>query len=256
MLKLSSLILLAICMAPSLLGQEITKGEIIKFKIKSITSMDGDGKVHKIDYYNDKGNLIKTGEEVNGKIVIRKEFVYDQNNLLMDERILNPKSELHHVNHFFYNAKLQLTKKESKKFSTIWEYEYDEFGNKVQEVRKSGGEGNNSVTTYKYADKLLVTELTTDEVLGKEKYVEYKYNERNHLIESKTKYFYFKTTIKMVYHYNDAGKLIQADERPSNGVASRTTYQYDENGLLIGELWRGSTGKPPIKTSYQFELTD
>jgi hypothetical protein len=252
-INLSSIFLIAFCIATPLFGQEITKEEIIKFKIKSITALDGDGKINKVDYYNDKGNLIKIGEDINGKITIRKEYVYDANNLLVDERILNPKGELHHVNHFYYNANRQLTKKESKKFNTTWEYEYDEVGNKIKEVRKSGLEGNNSTTTYKYDDKRLINELTTDDILGKEKYTEYKYNEKGQLIESKAKYFYFKTTIKIIYQYNADGKLFQADERPTNGVASKTTYQYDNNGILVGDIWRGSTGKPPIKTTYQFE---
>lgn len=253
MKKISIILFLTFCITAALFGQEITKEEIIKFKIKSITSMDGDGKVNKIDYYNDKGNLIKIGEEVNGKIVIRKEYVYDLNNLLVDERILNPKGELHHVNHYFYNPIHQLIKKESKKFNTTWEYEYDEVGNKIKETRKSGTEGNNSVIDYKYVDKRLATELTTDDELGKEKYTEYKYNLKGQLIESKTKYFYFKTTIKLIYTYNADGKLFQTDERPSNGVASKTIYQYDNNGLMISDTWRGSTGKLPIKTNYQFE---
>ncbi len=52
----------AIFLTTFLYGQEITKEEIVKFKIKSITTIDGDNQVKSIDYYNSEGDLIKIGE--------------------------------------------------------------------------------------------------------------------------------------------------------------------------------------------------
>jgi YD repeat-containing protein len=236
-----------------LYGQETTKADIVKFKIKSVSTVDGDGKITEIIFYNEHGDQTKIGEKINGQLVIRKEFIYDKNNVLIEERMFTHRGTIQNINRYFYNTSHQLIKKESKNLTTTWDYEYDALGNLVKETRKSGNPGTLSTTVFKYDGGILKEELTTDGTVGKEKHVEYKYNDKGLLAESKTKYFYFNTTVKKIYTYNYLGKLIQLDEKPSNGVSSRTTYEYNFDGLLLSESWRGLAGKGFSKITYQIE---
>lgn len=239
-----------------LYGQEITKEEIVKFKIKSITTIDGDDHVKSIDYYNPTGDLIKIGEKDEDKIRTRRQFIY-KNQLLTEERALDYKGDVLHTNKYSYNSKSQLTKKENvSSDNTVdgtWTYEFDESGNKIKETKKSGTMGN-SVTIFKYLGKQLIEEETTTESIGKEEKITYKYNDKGLLIEKKTKQFYFNTTITLTYSYNESDKLVQLDEKSSNGVSSKTTYQYNDKGLLVSDIWKSSLSKTSNKTRYIIEF--
>jgi hypothetical protein len=239
-----------------LYGQEITKEEIVKFKIKSITTIDGDDHVKSIDYYNTNGDLIKIGERDEDEIRIRRQFLY-KNQLLTEERALDYKGDILHTTKYYYNSKSQLTKKENvasdNSVDGTWTSEYDESGNKIKETKKSGTMGN-SVTIFKYLGKQLIEEETTTESIGKEEKVTYKYNDKGLLIEKKTKQFYFNTTITLTYSYNGSDKLVQLDEKSSNGVSSKTTYQYNDKGLLVSDVWKSSLGKTSNKTRYIVEF--
>jgi len=239
-----------------LYGQEITKEEIVKFKIKSITTIDGDDLIKSIDYYNTTGDLIKIGEKDGDQIRIRRQFIY-KNQLLTEERALDYKGDVLHTTKYYYNSKSQLTKKENvasdNSVDGTWTYEYDESGNKIKETKKSGTMGN-SVTIFKYLGKQLIEEETTTESIGKEEKITYKYNDKGLLIEKKTKQFYFNTTITLTYSYNVSDKLVQLDEKSSNGVSSKTTYQYNDKGLLVSDIWKSSLGKTSNKTRYIVEF--
>lgn len=239
-----------------LYGQEITKEEIVKFKIKSITTIDGDDHIKSIDYYNTTGDLIKIGEKDGDEIRIRRQFIY-KNQLLTEERALDYKGDVLRTTKYYYNSKSQLTKKENvasdNSVDGTWTYEYDESGNKIKETKKSGTMGN-SVTIFKYLGKQLIEEETTTESIGKEEKITYKYNDKGLLIEKKTKQFYFNTTITLTYSYNVSDKLVQLDEKSSNGVSSKTTYQYNDKGLLVSDIWKSSLGKTSNKTRYKVEF--
>lgn len=239
-----------------LYGQEITKQDIVKFKIKSITTIDGDDHVKSIDYYNGTGDLIKIGEKYEDEIRIRRQFIY-KNQLLTEERALDYKGDILHTNKYYYNSKSLLTKKENvssdNSIDGTWTYEYDESGNKIKETKKSGTMGN-SVTLFKYLGNQLIEEETTTESIGKENKISYKYNDKGLLIEKKTKQFYFNTTITLTYTYNDSDKLVQLDEKSSNGVSSKTTYQYNDKGLLVSDIWKSSLDKTSSKTRYIVEF--
>jgi hypothetical protein len=112
----------------------------------------------------------------------------------------------------------------------------------------------NSVTIFKYLGKQLIEEETTTESIGKEEKITYKYNDKGLLIEKKTKQFYFNTTITLTYSYNVSDKLVQLDEKSSNGVSSKTTYQYNDKGLLVSDVWKSSLGKTSNKTRYIVEF--
>jgi YD repeat-containing protein len=234
----------------------MTKEEIVKFKIKSITTIDGDDHIKSIDYYNTTGDLIKIGEKDADEIRIRRQFVY-KNQLLTEERALDYKGDVLHTTKYYYNSKSQLTKKgnvaSDNSVDGTWTYEYDESGNKIKETKKSGTMGN-SVTIFKYLGKQLIEEETTTESIGKEEKITYKYNDKGLLIEKKTKQFYFNTTTTLTYSYNVSDKLVQLDEKSSNGVSSKTTYQYNDKGLLVSDIWKSSLGKTSNKTRYIVEF--
>jgi hypothetical protein len=252
MCKLLGLLLGIIFLTTSLYGQEIAREEIVKFKIKSITTIDGDDDVKSIDYYNDNGDIVKIGDKDEDEITLRQEFVYNSSNLLTDEKTFNPNGKLHRLTKYTYDANNRLVKKESynpDKVDVTWTYEYDETGNKIKEVQKSGTMGN-SVTLFKYLGKQVVEEETTNETIGKEEKITYKYNDKGQLAEKKSRHFYFKTTITLTYIYNEIGKLVELREKSSNGVSSKTTYLYDDKGLLTGDTWKSSLDKTPNKTRY------
>src|SRR5687768_7187370 len=184
-----------------LYGQEITKEEIAKFNIKSVTTIDGDDIIKSIDIYNDKGLLIKINDRKSGEIRIRKEFVYNDNSLLTEERTFNTEGKIHRISKYTYNAKNQLIKEESynpDEIDLIWIYEYDETGNKLKATKASGTMGN-SMTVYKYSGKQLIKEETTTQSIGKEEKITYKYNDKGQLTERKSRHFYFDTTITLTY---------------------------------------------------------
>ena len=256
MCKLLGLTLGTIFLTTCLYGQEITKEEIVKFKIKSITTIDGDDNTKSIDIYNDKGDLVKINDKSNGEIKTRKEFIYNDNFLLTEERTFNTEGKIHRISKYTYNTKNQLVKEESfnpDEIDLTWTYEYDETGHKVKATKASGTMGN-SVTVYKYSGKQLAEEETTTESIGKEEKITYKYNDKGQVTENKSRHFYFNTTITLTYIYDDTGKLMELREKSSNGVSSKTTYQYDDKGLLIGDTWKSSLDKTPNQTRYLIEF--
>jgi hypothetical protein len=254
MYKLLGLILGTIFLATSLYGQEISKEEIIKFKIKSVTTVDSDGKIKSIDFYNDRGDIVRIGEDDNGRTETRKEFVYDKKGTLIEEKTFSSSGKIHHVDKYYYNSKNQLVRKEwidtDQSIDATWAYEYDEKGNKVRETQESGTIGN-SVTTFKYVNGQLTESETSNGSIGKENKITYKYNEKGNVIEEKTKDYFSNTTITLTYTYNETGKLTELREKSSNGVSSLTTYHYDDKGLLMSDVWKSSLGKEAHRTTYE-----
>ncbi len=81
------LILLFFFLVQVSIGQEISKLDIVKFKIKSITTIDGDGKIKCTEFYNDKGDLIKQGSlNDNKQLQIDRELFYNDSSRLIEER--------------------------------------------------------------------------------------------------------------------------------------------------------------------------
>lgn len=239
-------------------GQKISKPDIVKFKIKSITTIDGDGEIKYTEFYDDKGNFIKQGSLNDLKqLKVDRELIYNDSSQLIEERLYTRNGEVNTFSKYYYNDKSQLFKKEYIQFgevSATWMFEYDGKGNKISETQKSGTMGN-SVTEYKYDDKsLLVQEDKSNSSIGREERVNYKYSDKGQIMEKKTKAYYFNTTITLTFFYNDTGKLIKLIERSSNGVSSTTMYEYNDKGLLIGDTWEGSMSKVPQKTTYQISF--
>lgn len=252
------LILLSFFLVQVSAGQEISKSDIVKFKIKSITTIDGDGKAKYTVFYNDKGDFIKQGSlNDNKQLQIDRELFYIDSSQLIEERTYTSGGDINTTSKYYYNNKSQLFKKELIQFgevSAIWTFEYDEKGNKISETQASGTMGN-SVTKYKYDDKnFLIQEDKSNNSIGKEERVNYKYNNKGQLIEQKTKAYYFNTKITLTYSYNDAGKLSKLFEKSSNGISSKTLYEYNEKGLLISDTWESSISKTLQKTTYQISF--
>jgi hypothetical protein len=252
------LILLSLFLVQVSVGQEISKSDIVKFKIKSITTIDGDGKIKYTKFYNDKGDFVKQGSlNDNKQLQIDRELFYNDSSQLIEERTYTSSGDINTTSKYYYNDKKQLSKKEYIQFgevSAVWTYEYDDKGNKISETQTSGTIGN-SLTKYKYDDKsFLIQEDKSNNTIGKEERVNYKYNVNGNIIEKKTKAYYFNTTITLTYSYNDAGKLTKLFEKSSNGVSSTTLYDYNDKGLLIGDTWESSISKTTQKTTYQISF--
>jgi hypothetical protein len=230
-----SLTIATVLLSTFLYGQEVSKKDIVEFKIKSITTIDGDDHVQSIDYYDEAGDLIKIGRKGDDNSTeIWKVFIYDKSKLLTEERFLKSNGEIDKWIKYTYNSKLQLSKKEmvesDNQVSALWTYENDTNNNRTKETKRSGLIGNGE-TVYTYLGNQLLQEEITNETIGKEQKITYKYNDNGQVIEKKTKHFYFNTTITITYTYDDYAKLVQLAEKSSNGVSSKTKYQYDEKGL-------------------------
>ncbi len=236
-------------------GQEISQNEILKFKIKSIKTIDEDGTITNINFYNQHGNLFKQASpNEDNKIIINKEFIYDENDKLIQERTFDFKGDINLVINHSYNNLNQLIQSKlirNEEIIAIWLFDYDKNGNKIKETQTSNTMGN-SVTQYTYdLNQLLIHEDKSNTTIGKEELVAYQYNSAKLLIEKKTISYYFNTTIKVTYFYNDKNKLIKQVEDSSNGVSSMKTFEYNNDNLLIRDNWRGSISKITHKTTYE-----
>ncbi len=249
-----ALVILTSFLACVSIGQDISKADIIKFKIKSITTIYGDGKVKYIEFYNDKGALIKQGFLDDGKqLHIYRELLYNDSLQIVEERTYTSTGDTNRITKYYYDDKNQLLKKESifsGEVDATWTYKYDDNGNKISETQTSGTMGN-SLTNYKYdSNNLLVQEDKSNKTIGKEEQVNYKYSEKQQIIQKKTRLYYFNTTITLTYNY-EAGKLSNLLEKSSNGISSIISYEYNDKGLLVSHTWKDSLSKTPQRTTYQ-----
>lgn len=237
------------------LGQEITKADIIKFKIKSVATIDDEGKTKFIEFYNDKGDFIKQASfDDSDKLKVDRELIYNDSAQLVEERTYSTNGDINSKTNYYYDNKNQLIKKESisnGEVDAVWNYDYDGKGNKILEKQTSAIMGN-YVTTFKYdINNLVIQEDKTNNTIGKEERVNYKYSDKKQLLEKKTKSYYFNTVITLTYVYDEEGKLKELKEKSSDGVTSATTYEYNDKGLLISDTWEDSLSKTLQKTSYQ-----
>ncbi len=249
------LILLTFFISEYSFGQTISKSDILKFKIKTVKTIDGEGKIEKIEFFDTKGNLHKEGSMgEDNKIQINKEYIYDKNESLVEKRTFDFKGDIHTTTKHSYDNQNKLVKSEFSRFGELDEtltFEYDTNGNRIKETQTSVTMGN-SFTKFKYnLDNLLIQEEKTDSSIGKEERVTYNYNPTKQLKEKNTLSYYFNTIIKLTYTYNDKGSLIKLLENSSNGVSSTKTYLYNDKNLLISDSWTGSIGKMTHKTTYE-----
>jgi YD repeat-containing protein len=130
---------------------------------------------------------------------------------------------------------------------------YNDKGNKIGEKETSGS--LSAVTTFIYDNKnLLVQEDKWNSEIGKEQIVNYKYNQQGKIFEVKVNAYFFKIIITYEHTYDEAGRLIKLVERSSNAVSSTTTYEYNDNGLMVSETWKNSLSGTPAKTTYQINF--
>ena len=114
------LILLSFFLVQVSVGQEISKPDIVKFKIKSITTIDGDGKIKYTEFYNDKGNFIKQGSLNDHKqLQIDRELFYNDSSQPIEERTYISNSDINTTSKYYYNDKNQLFKKEFIQFGNV-----------------------------------------------------------------------------------------------------------------------------------------
>lgn len=132
------LILLSFFLVQVLIGQRISKPDIAKFKIKSITTIDGEGKIKYTEFYNEKGDFIKQGSlNDNKQVQIDKEFFYNDSSQLIEDRTYTSSGDINTTSNYYYNNKNRLIKEEHIQFgevSATWTFEYDEKGNKISEI--------------------------------------------------------------------------------------------------------------------------
>jgi YD repeat-containing protein len=239
-----------------LFGQEFSKSEILKHKIKSITLFDESGGIKKVSHYNEEGNLISTGVKAVANIVTNKELIYNDRKLLIEEKNFNPLGNLHFTHKFTYNSKKQLVKKETfdseNLLESSWLYEYDKKGNLEREMQKSKNLGNNE-TRYKYEKGRLAEEETTNETLGKEEKITFKYNAKGQVIEQKIKSYFTSSTSTISFTYDGQGKLIREVDRTEDEVDGETVYEYDNQGLLQRYTTKNTDGLTQV-TTCKFEF--
>jgi YD repeat-containing protein len=234
----------------SIYGQEPTKDQLRKFGITSITTIDGDGHVKSIEVFNKEGDLAKILDLNEGDTILRKDFLF-KDGLLQEEITYTTEGQAHRITKYKYDGGRALVRSESynpdKPDGTLV-YEYDQ-GKKVKETATSGTSGN-KVTVFKYLDSRLSEQEITNSLTGKEERSTYKYDEKGRLTEKQTRYFFSNTTMTEKFVYDNKGLLTEWIERSSNGVSSRSRYEYDTNGILIAEIWKGSLSKTPSRTTY------
>ena len=236
-------------------GQDITKEEILKFNIKSITVTADDSicKAETIYFYNDQGDIENIDDKDCLTGITRKNFAYDSQRLLREEKTFRLDGRIQQVDKYFYDSKNHLIKKESidsiGRIDVYWTYEYDDIGNKIKETQKSLTK-ENRVTRYKYANGKLTEEETSNDLVEMIDLMTYKYNNEGKLIESQAKDHFNRITTS-VYTYNEAGKLLKLEQKLSDDVSVVITYKYGDRGLLENCFWRSSLERTPYKTIYK-----
>lgn len=246
------LTLATIFLSTILYGQGITREEILKYKIKSLTAIDENEIVKSIEHLNDNGEIVRIDD--NDKKT-RREFVYDSNRLLVEERTYTTDGGIEKIMKFFYNETNQLVKSElfnHGKVTATWTYKYDQNGNREKESQ-SGTMGN-SVTVFKYEGTQLIKEETTKETFGKEEVTNYKYDKNGQLSRTKSIFYHTNTTFIVKYSYDEKRKIIEINTKQMNGASfiasSKTTYRYNEKGLLEAVTSESPLDNKLSKTRY------
>jgi hypothetical protein len=246
------LTLAAIFVSTILYGQAITKEEIIKYKVKSITAIDENEAVKSIEYFNDNGEIVRIDDNDEKT---RKEFVYDSNRLLTEERTYATDDTTNKIMKFDYDKIGQLIKRElfsDGKVTTTWIYEYDHNGNRIKESQS--GTMVNSVTVFKYEGSKLIKEDKTKEAFGKEETTSYKYNKSGQLAKMESRIYSTNTIFTVKFSYDEKGKIIKIDTKQITNssyiASSKTTYQYNEKGLLEAMTYKDPLDNKLSMTRY------
>ncbi len=252
-MKKIALIIIILLQTNFVSSQEISKSERIEFKIKKIESFNGEGNLERTNLFNENGELIKVFDR-EGKI--QKELIYNDKKQLLKEIKYNFNGKILNSIKHIYNPKNQLVKKEltdsGGKTNAFWMFEYNGKNELIRETKKSET-ATNSTTEYKYKNSKLVETFVKNKTIGKESKTTFKYEENGRLTQKKTKYYFSNTTMTWKYSYNEKGKLTKLVDKSNNGMKSTTNYEYDKNGLLIKESWKGSFSKENSITNYKFE---
>jgi hypothetical protein len=238
--------------APSL-SQEVAKADIQKFRIKSITTIEDNGDVKSIEYFNEAGDKVKVYEVTKRDTILQRGFTYT-NGLLTEELVYTTQGKAHQANKYTYNTANQLIKKEyfsqpKNELSASEEFFYDNSGRVVKEIDKSHNIVEDECI-FEYEEGRLSAEEITNKTIGRQERTTYKYDETGKLIRKKKNHFYFNTVITTKYTYDDSGRLTIEREKSSAGPSSTVFYQYNEEGLLQSYTWKSSFGKESYKTTY------
>lgn len=232
--------------------QEIWKEKIIKFKIKSVTSINSKGRVKSKYFYDDFGNVSRI--ESNSDSVTVRVLIYDSARKLIEKRIINSKGQIYRFITYFYNSSGQLIKMDwtdsDKRSEGTWTYDYDRDGNKIKETQESKLLGY-KVTKFTYVNGRLSVSETSDDLLRKSKRVSYKYNRSDQVKKEKMiDYSWDNFTSTLIYSYNNAGNLVTLKQKYNGASSSYMIYQYNERGLLETEIWKNLEEKESDKTTY------
>ena len=182
--------------------------------------------------YNDKGYILEW-----------KDYIYDENNLLLTEITYDDSGTetLHRM--YTYDSKGNvLSKKTESNFSgSGWRcdnydvFDYDEYGNLIQ---KSTVDNDNEAEilwyyTYLYQDGLLCIEQYHSGA-GNDEIRNYTYDNDGNIILLDIYYEVYDKHTCIEYIYEN-GLLIKKHGLNSNDTAGYVSYEYDNNGNLIKE---------------------
>jgi hypothetical protein len=239
-----------------LCAQEITKADILKFKIKTITTIEEDGSVKSVNQYNERGNIVMVYDKKDDELKLREDFNYNEKGSVIINRVYNTDGSVFQLTKYFYDSIERLVRSEQynwkNSLDVVKTYEHDTSGNKIKEIRDSKTSGS-TVTVFNYENNRLIEEEVINETIGKEEKSTYKYNKKGLLLEKKSRYYFGNTTIRLLYTYNSSGRLFQMEEKSNSGVSSLTTFQYSNAGLLLSERWQSDADKGGLKTTYIVE---
>jgi YD repeat-containing protein len=245
-------VLTLVVFAPSL-SQEIAKADIQKFRIKSIATIENNGDVKSIEYFNEAGDKVKVYDIARRDTILQRVFTYT-NGLLTEELVYTTEGKVHQTNKYTYNTANQLIKKEyfsqpKNEVSASEEFFYDNSGRLKKEIYKSHNIIDHECI-FEYEEGRLSAEEIAHKTIGRQERTTYKYDETGKLIRKTQNHFYFDTVITTKYTYDDFGRLAMEREKSSARPSSTILYQYNEEGLLQSYTWKSSFGKESYKTTY------
>ncbi|MDR2027335.1 MAG: hypothetical protein LBQ01_07245 [Prevotellaceae bacterium] len=179
-------------------------------------------------------NCRKTEEittDVGGDIKNKHVVTYDKSGNILSENRETPTVKGYFTTKYRYDTNKRLSKKEissNGKLLTTHIYHYDDSGNvRREEIRKKPG--------YDISDEE----------------VEYKYDEKNRLVEETR--IDGKKYNRTVYQYNDKDQLVRrAEHNERGGITYETDYTYDELDNLSTET-SAYRGNSTFNYSYVYE---
>jgi antitoxin component YwqK of YwqJK toxin-antitoxin module len=235
-------------------GQEITKEDILKYGINSITYIDSPGNGKRIEVYNDHGDIIRrtfTSEE--GTDETNTEYRYNDSFQLIKSVLFLRGRNQQSSAYFYTNHRLsRMETSTAGNSQNIETYEYDKNGRQTKKVLWGRLGQPYHTTKYVYNDQnLLTSEVTTYHASGKKLKTLYTYNSQGQPVKT-VRELMRSVIYTTLQEYNDSGRINSRIDSTSDGDVFAFTYTYGPNGLLTAIHMQGLTTengkKKPVRS--------